>query len=629
MLKLLLTLPIDMLRIAYYALRGLVDALRAHNRLRFEHTVLISAPRDAIWRLSTGERVGFDGPPVIETSREPVPDSDDLYLTQVTVGGQPTSRIVMRELECDEIKGVSLWRSVPHPLSTPPEGGRDCVYGAVIQATQHGTTLTVSNEFTVRSFRDRIIYPVGLRRTAKMIKKQCEREAGANSRLATLADHGFVLSIVALLSFCYLFGWQSALLLSIIIVLHEAGHAVAMWMVGVGVRGIYLIPLFGGATVPKTAYRTEARLGFIALMGPCLSLIPTLGLAAMYAATGGSRFLYAAVMFAFINVANLLPIYPLDGGLILNALLGSISREFARIVGWVGVMAGLGVAIYLQSFLIGIPFLLFALQRYLSGGSKIEMETLSRSRGAALALASIATVAAYIFVLDYLRTASAVQAASRLTAPEEVVLYVRSDIGSANFIEPLVCALRHTLVAPVSTRKLDLPLGSEVAVTPDALDADKVAGRFAQATADQGSKRTFKYFLLGEDLTLGRQGVYGIILGNELWPDPGGILSTARIEEASSGFPRVPSAEVTAQRAYKLILRMISRSAGYTNPKGCVLAFHNGNTAEIDATSSAFCNWDRAVLVAARIVRTDAGADCPHAAQADAASSTPVRSAFQ
>ena len=201
------------------------------------------------------------------------------------------------------------------------------------------------------------------------------------------------------MSFCYLFGWKLGLLLSIVIVLHEAGHVAAMLMTGVGVRGIYLIPFFGGAAVPRTTYRTESRLGFIALMGPGLSLIPTLALFAMYRATGEAQLREAVEMFAVINAANLLPIFPLDGGLILNALIGSVSRKSALIAGWIGVLTGLGLAIYWQSFLIGISFLLFALQRYLSGSQTIELERLSFGGGVALALASIAAFVLYVFVI--------------------------------------------------------------------------------------------------------------------------------------------------------------------------------------------------------------------------------------
>jgi Zn-dependent protease len=395
----LLTLPIELLRLAFYAFQGLVDALSARNRLRSEFTVLINASRDAVWRLSTADRFVLDGPPIIEMSSEPLPDSPDLWLTRITVSGQPQSQVVSYDLERDETKGIMRARLVAHPLSRPPEGGRDIETGLIVEATPEGTALTMFNELTVRSFRDRIIYPTAPRRMGNLIKQRCEKDAGTYSRLAALGNHGLLLSAVALLSFCYLFGWKLGLLLSIVIVLHEAGHVAAMLMTGVGVRGIYLIPFFGGAAVPRTTYRTESRLGFIALMGPGLSLIPTLALFAVYRATGEAQLREAVEMFAVINAANLLPIYPLDGGLILNALIGSVNRKSALIVGWIGVLVGLGLALYLQSFLIGIPFLLFALQRYLSGGQTVELERLSFGGGVALALASIVAFVLYVLVI--------------------------------------------------------------------------------------------------------------------------------------------------------------------------------------------------------------------------------------
>jgi Zn-dependent protease len=395
----LLALPIEILRIAFYALQGLVDALRARNRLDLEFNVLVNAPRDAVWQFSTADRMVLDGPPELDISREPIPDTDGLWLTRLLVSGQPRTQGVSRELVRDEAKGVLVAQGVAHELSVPPEGGRNVKSGMRIEATAHGTSLTVFTEMTVSGFRDRIIYPLGLRRMAQLIKQQCETQAGTNSRAAALANNGLVLSVLAFLSFCYLFGWKEGVLLSAVVVIHEAGHVAAMMMAGVGVRGIYLIPFFGGAAVPKTAYRTEGRLGFIALMGPGFSLIPALGLFAMYRANGSPELLQAAQMFAIINAANLLPIYPLDGGLILNALIGSVSRSFAQIVGWIGVLIGLALALYFQSFLIGIPFLLFALQRYLSNSKTFQLERLTIAGGFALAGASIATFGLYLYVI--------------------------------------------------------------------------------------------------------------------------------------------------------------------------------------------------------------------------------------
>src|SRR5258708_29238461 len=43
-----------------------------------------------------------------------------------------------------------------------------------------------------------------------------------------------------------------------------------------------LVPFFGGAAVPKTAYQTQGHLGFVALMGAGFSLVPTFWLAAPF-----------------------------------------------------------------------------------------------------------------------------------------------------------------------------------------------------------------------------------------------------------------------------------------------------------------------------------------------------------
>jgi Zn-dependent protease len=396
----LLTLPIELLRVAFYALRGLVDALTARSRLRSEFTVLINAPREAVWRFCAADRMVLDGPPRMETACERLPDSADLWLARVAVNGQPFSQGVSREIERDEVKGVMRVQYVEHALSVPPEGGRDIEAGFMIAATPAGTTLTMFNELTVRSFRDRIVYPINPRGMSNRIKQQIEKEAGTYGRVAALVNHGLLVSIVAILSFWYLFGWKLGLLLSVVIVVHEAGHVAAMLMTGVGVRGIYLIPFFGGAAVPRTAYRTERRLGFIALMGPGLSLIPTFGLLVMFRSTGDIHLWQAAEMFAVINAANLLPIHPLDGGLILGAPRGSVNRKSALIAGWIGVLIGFSLAVYLQSFLIGIPFLLFALQRYFVGSQTIELEPLSFASGIALALASIATFVLYVLLIN-------------------------------------------------------------------------------------------------------------------------------------------------------------------------------------------------------------------------------------
>ncbi|NOJ39348.1 hypothetical protein [Bradyrhizobium australiense] len=76
-----------------------------------------------------------------------------------------------------------------------------------------------------------------------------------------------------------------------------------------------------------------------------------------------------------------------------------MSRQSALVTGWIGVLLGLGLGVYLQSFLIGIPLLLFALQRYLTSSQTVELERLSIRSGIALTIATIATFGLYVFVI--------------------------------------------------------------------------------------------------------------------------------------------------------------------------------------------------------------------------------------
>src|SRR5260370_30912575 len=93
-------------------------------------------------------------------------------------------------------------------------------------------------------------------------------------------------------------------------------------------------------------------------MGAGFSLVPTFGLAAAFWATGEPRLLHLISWFALINAVNLLPIYPLDGGLIVNALLGSLSHRLARLWGWIGVLAGPPGPPLFPDLPIGVHFLL-------------------------------------------------------------------------------------------------------------------------------------------------------------------------------------------------------------------------------------------------------------------------------
>jgi Zn-dependent protease len=102
-----------------------------------------------------------------------------------------------------------------------------------------------------------------------------------------------------------LFGWQFALGFVVLIFIHEMGHLLAAKSVGLKVS----LPLF----IPFI----EAIVG---IGGPILGSIGAAGVFACYYYTGNQLFLVLAYFGFLINLFNLIPIIPLDGGRIVSAI---------------------------------------------------------------------------------------------------------------------------------------------------------------------------------------------------------------------------------------------------------------------------------------------------------------------
>jgi len=152
-----------------------------------------------------------------------------------------------------------------------------------------------------------------------------------------------------------------------IILLHELGHALACRQVGGTADQIILWPL-GGVAFVSPPPRPGATLWSIAA-GPLVNvcLAPPLTMLVLLARAGWADNMpnaYALIhAICLINygllIFNMLPIYPLDGGQILRALLWFVvgrgrSLMLTTVVGFIGVAALIVLAIAERSFWIGL-----------------------------------------------------------------------------------------------------------------------------------------------------------------------------------------------------------------------------------------------------------------------------------
>lgn len=125
-----------------------------------------------------------------------------------------------------------------------------------------------------------------------------------------------------------MFSVEFALALIAILVFHEYGHLRAMKKFGIPTKGMYLIPFVGGLAVgdkPRTRWQDVT----ISLMGPIYGLAMTVAFYIAYLITGGHFVGLVASMSALINLFNLLPVYPLDGGRVVKSLVFSGRKRLA------------------------------------------------------------------------------------------------------------------------------------------------------------------------------------------------------------------------------------------------------------------------------------------------------------
>jgi Zn-dependent protease len=125
--------------------------------------------------------------------------------------------------------------------------------------------------------------------------------------------------LLSLWIYVVIFGWKLAVVVMLLLLAHELGHYFAFRAYGLPARLPAFIPLLGAFTAgaPPDDLEQDA---YIALAGPLVGL----GLAAVCYAIGATtqdRFWYAcADLSAFLNLFNMIPMPPFDGGRIIGAL---------------------------------------------------------------------------------------------------------------------------------------------------------------------------------------------------------------------------------------------------------------------------------------------------------------------
>jgi Zn-dependent protease len=132
--------------------------------------------------------------------------------------------------------------------------------------------------------------------------------------------------VIAVGAYALIFGWAFAVGLVLIIFVHEMGHFLTSWVMGVPMSAPVFVPFLGAFTTAGRGLTSDRRReAIIAIAGPVSGFLATLAVYVWALAQAplaqGVAFAFSLSYFGFfITLFNLIPMLPLDGGRVTSAV---------------------------------------------------------------------------------------------------------------------------------------------------------------------------------------------------------------------------------------------------------------------------------------------------------------------
>lgn len=384
---------------------GLIYLLMAAplGRRRVVRDVAIFASRDRIWGAldPLGKDASWSGE-ILSAVRI---EEDRIRETLSWEGrdGRPIERTVEFRPRGDRT-GYRL--RVVEDSSLDPSFWSDFEERASLSDDGNITRVRIAQTDSYRGLAFLLFRHFALRRRLAKLKVWCEtgkyRKGGLFERPLTQ----FAMAVLSVLILWTLSGLTAgglglAVIITLVVALHELGHMAAFRVAGHRRARMIFVPLLGGIALGGRPYDTRFEVAFVALMGAGFSAFLIPPLMALSEATGHpfAREFVASLVgcIALFNLANLVPVWKFDGGQVLRqivpeggAALAAASFAILASFLWVGYLAG-----FSPRFLVAAGAV-FALLSLLTAGSgakpRDELKPASRAGRAALAAALLAVM---------------------------------------------------------------------------------------------------------------------------------------------------------------------------------------------------------------------------------------------
>ena len=127
-------------------------------------------------------------------------------------------------------------------------------------------------------------------------------------------------ALVSIAAYGLIWGLPFAAGFVALLFLHELGHVIQLRREGIKASAPMFIPFLGAVIAAKSMGRDAAAEARVGLAGPVLGSLASLAPLVVWLATGDDFWRALAYIGFFLNLFNLLPVLPLDGGRAMAAL---------------------------------------------------------------------------------------------------------------------------------------------------------------------------------------------------------------------------------------------------------------------------------------------------------------------
>ncbi len=272
----------------------------------------------------------------------------------------------------------------------------------VLEPRANGTRVTLREAWGPRSITG--LFLAHMDAAAMLARLKSRVETGNATPKRSKGWGSAVISGASLLAtaaaFSLLLGWEIGVIFVGLMVLHEFGHLISFRLIGQPWGKVIFIPFLGGVAVSRVPHLKLADDAFCAIMGAGLSMIALVPAVIMstwqIGSPGAVHLAYViAAIAGGLNLLNLLPVFPLDGGRLLRAVMQSVLPGHVRIAMFmVAGMVAIGGVFLQNPVLVAIAVVAF-FQSARLGPAKQDVALMQPYAASVMCVAYVSLVAVH------------------------------------------------------------------------------------------------------------------------------------------------------------------------------------------------------------------------------------------